>query len=572
MAPVWLRGVRCCVSGQGGWLWSEWKLKGAATQVRRRWWLVLVGLLLVGGCGRSTEETVGTSVSTSTTPVSVTTATTGAEPATTVPPDTAPVISVVDPTGRTGGMTLVVEVTDAQGADSIESLTVVQEFNFQVPDHAEGVIEGTNLEPISVDELSSGLTAVSFGDARFDFVYGVDKEIAEYISTNPLGPIEVTQTGPGVFEVSFSTEWPGRFPLHLTATDTDGHTTSIRVPVEVYWTERPWEIVGTAIEFQFLHGAGEIDVAEDLIDRAVAQNQSWIQLVPTGVAPELTSTELAACQDVPATAAECISPSIQQLASMVAYAQSKGLDVMIKPHVFASGFFGHEIAPVDWGAWFDGYGDYILPLAELAEEHGVGLFSLGNELQSTHGQDDLWARLLNDVRGTYSGPITYSDFTFWTGGEGLHFPIEEQLDYLGVPFYYPGVGTNQDFVENDEPTVDQIEENLRDQLVDLLLSRSAQAGLPAIATELGRFNHEGAVYDPWGQRGWPLPLDNQEQIDYFEAALRNGSEYLDGVFFWSYKTIPYEVINTAPHNEGVPGYSIDIRVTPIEQLIAIWSR
>ncbi len=79
----------------------------------------------------------------------------------------APVISVTDPTGRTGDVTVTVEVFDLNGVDTIDSLSVMQEFNFQHPDHAQEMIERSGLDPASVRLLGSGATAVSLSrDSR----------------------------------------------------------------------------------------------------------------------------------------------------------------------------------------------------------------------------------------------------------------------------------------------------------------------------------------------------------------------------------------------------------------------
>jgi len=248
----------------------------------------------------------------------------------------APIITVGDPTGLTGDVVLEVTVTDLNGSDTVQSLSVEQEFNFQVPEHAEEIVAKVGSEPLSVEVLPSGITEVRFADARFDFFFTANKEIQEYISNNSLAPIEVVQVESELYEVRFSSEWPGRFQLHLTAVDADGNETSARMPVEVYWDEHPFEIRGAMIEGWAVNTVlrwtyGDF---ETLLDRLSANDFNFISLNPIYGLERGNSSEFSRAPATWVDGAVSTSVTDEQLAQLIQLAHEREMGVLLKPMVF----------------------------------------------------------------------------------------------------------------------------------------------------------------------------------------------------------------------------------------------
>ena len=459
----------------------------------------------------------------------------------------APIVTIENPTGFTGEVSLIVSVMDMNGAETIAGFSVVQEFNFQIPEHADEIIANAGLEPISIEEQPAGLTKVVFADESYDFLFKADKEIQEYISTNNLAPIQVKQLEPGLYAVNFSTEWPGRFPLHLTAVDADGNESTERVPVEVYWAEMPWQWRGMVIE---MIGSGDLSMVPSLIDHAQQNNMNFIVFSSNWVLAD-NSNDIGRCED---NNDYCFTPTDEQIGEWIDHAHDRGLSVMLAPHLlcFDACTSSIDIEHPNWNEWFSNYSALIVNQAKIAEGHNAEALSIGDELWSTHFYPTQWHNLLSEVKEVYNGEITYMDFTYWTAGEG--FPLENELSFLGVNAFYPGTDEG-----NRDPTVDEMESYIQVQMLRLLIPRMEASGRTAVATSLGRTPHDSTAYDPWETLS--NPLDRQEQIDYFEASFRNVSRYFAGIAVWAYEV--------SPENE-LFDRAMDPRASNLTDLLRIW--
>ncbi len=135
-------------------------------------------------------------------------------------------------------------------------------------------------------------------------------------------------------------------------------------------------------------------------------------------------------------------------------ARAAGLKVTLTPHIWI-GMFGSRgdwrgdvrmTSEADWRKWFDAYTEFILFFAQMAEEEGVELFSVGSEMRAaTQERPDDWRRVISKVRGTYRGPCTYS--ANWAD-EMYHVTFWDQLEYIGISAYFPiGEGTLSESLE-----------------------------------------------------------------------------------------------------------------------------
>ena len=117
-------------------------------------------------------------------------------------------------------------------------------------------------------------------------------------------------------------------------------------------------------------------------------------------------------------------------------AHGAGLGVLLMPVVqleqTGKGKWRGALQPLSWDAWFDSYERFLLHYARLAEEEGVGLFSVGSELSSAEAHVAHWRALIESVRVTYSGELTYS--ANWDHYRQVAF--WDEVDYLGTSAYY----------------------------------------------------------------------------------------------------------------------------------------
>lgn len=126
------------------------------------------------------------------------------------------------------------------------------------------------------------------------------------------------------------------------------------------------------------------------------------------------------------------------LRACIEYAHRQGMKVLIKPHVWVEGQgWAGDFAPdteVDWQRWEKTYTQYVLTLADLAKSTEADMFCVGTEYRrATQKRPAFWKRLIQQVRGRYSGPLTYA--ANWDEYETIAF--WPQLDYIGIDAYFP---------------------------------------------------------------------------------------------------------------------------------------
>ncbi len=489
----------------------------------------------------------------------------------TVPADSPPVVVVEDPTGVTGEVSIRVVVSDPNGVATVSSVSVVQEFNFQVPEHADEVIARVGLEPIGVAESFGGLTGVSFGDSRFDFVFGADKEIAEYVSSASVLPIEVSELGGGEFEVSFVSEWPGRFPLWLTAVDVDGNATTVRVPVEVYWADQPWDIRGVMIDIHW--DGGSLAIADELLSRLPKAGVNVVSLNPVIYSPSVTATEVLPCPERWDDETRCVSPSLADLRHLVETAHRHEMAVFLKPHFIVDGFrhAGWGMSPRDWASWFESYERLLLEMLTAVELDSSDFLIIGNELGSSHSQRLLWGKMIETIRSSTGAQLSYSDANAWTGPwpGSPPVPFWDQLDLVGGAWYYPGSRTNASPASagSNDPTVADMRSAFQGQLETLVFPTVDALGKRVVFLEMGISNFDGANRFP-AETGYSSEMaeDAQEQIDYLEAALQaagSNSDRVAGGILWATQLV--DRTRTA-----LPRLNHEVWFSPVQQLLRVY--
>lgn len=216
--------------------------------------------------------------------------------------------------------------------------------------------------------------------------------------------------------------------------------------------------------------------------------------------------------------------SDEQVRSAIRKSKQMGLRVCLKPVVncrngtwrgFIS-FFDQDVpAEPTWGDWFSSYQNFLCHYAQIAQEEGVELFSVGCEMVMADKRADQWRETISKVREHFSGAITYNcdkyqedRLTWW-----------DAVDVISASGYYP---------EHSWPAqLDRVENVvLRHKKPFIFL----EAGCPARDTAPAKPND------------WALPgkTDPAAQARFYKEMLTAfDRDWMSGFMLWDWPAILY---------------------------------
>ncbi len=253
-----------------------------------------------------------------------------------------------------------------------------------------------------------------------------------------------------------------------------------------------------------------------------------------------------------------ITPTLtdEELTDIVKGAQEKGIKVVLKPHLdpIDFGMPGHEARgafhPEDWDVWFEKYTDFILHYAKLSEELGIEILIIGTELDTAtmEALDDYgappdaterWRKMIGQIRQVYSGFLTYS-VACEEGGEGpSNIKFWDDLDFIGFEPYFG-------LTEKNNPSIEEMKEAFDRAFDQYAKPLYEKYGKPVLLTEVNVYSFDGVNRDPIGlavREQYPgpdsienLPVDHQEQADYYEAFFQSVTErdWIKGCYWWGW--------------------------------------
>jgi hypothetical protein len=326
---------------------------------------------------------------------------------------------------------------------------------------------------------------------------------------------------------------PGNYRIKVTATDGTNETVQI-LDIPVYWApgENPFEIRGVAI---VSHGPPiwvDLNYGTKLIDILNEMGANYVQFAIWLYTENTHSNEVLKCNQVDPD--HCVTVPDSKLRKWVQHAHSLGMGVLLKPQIvvgpfnFDTGWHEEDswqIKPSNLDEWFESYTTLMLGYASLAQEEGVEIFCIGNELTGIQLKNAKWREFIGHVRDVYDGELTYSDVLLWQTWSGMS-TFWDDLDYIGVPYYFNGS------LNNSYPTIEEMVANIKRVQKTNLQSAMNKFEEPLLATEMGRPNFDTTNYDPWN---FKLIVDNQEIIDWTEAAFLTQLDLIPrfkGVFIW----------------------------------------
>lgn len=213
----------------------------------------------------------------------------------------------------------------------------------------------------------------------------------------------------------------------------------------------------------------------------------------------------------------------------IAFAQSKGLKIMLKPHLWVMGqgwagdltFSKNE----DLKTWQTSYREYLLQYVSVADSMNVEMLSIGTELRKITTQDpEFWNGLIQEVRQIYKGQITYC--ANWDNYDKISF--WDELDYIGIDAYFP-------FNQNHTPSVEELVDSYQ-EIVNKLEGFSAKTKKSILFTEFGFRSMDRTAGGHWELEHKNVAPNMTGQRNAYEAIFNSIwlQEWFAGGFVWKW--------------------------------------
>lgn len=229
------------------------------------------------------------------------------------------------------------------------------------------------------------------------------------------------------------------------------------------------------------------------------------------------------------------SESHRGIRSLARQADSLGMGVILKPHLWVGGYdeeqnrseIGFETEAA-WSRWEDSYRRFLLEYAGLAAEIDADVLVLGTELsRAATARPAFWRALADSARRVYDGKLTYA--ANWHD-EYTEIDFWDALDYVGIQAYFP-------LTENADPSVDALRARWKHHRADLA-SFHRQTGTPVLFTEIGYRSARTAAEAPWRwpERDGSTEPDSTLQARCYEAFFSTMSEtsWFAGAIVWKW--------------------------------------
>ena len=252
----------------------------------------------------------------------------------------------------------------------------------------------------------------------------------------------------------------------------------------------------------------------------------WIELPVLFKQPTNASLSITATSSTPSA-----------LLAGIQYAHSRGYHVFVIPliDVDVPGDWAGTITPENIAVWFAHYWTAYLPYVQAAQQGHAEQLAIGTEMDWLQEQapEYLWAQLIGEVKGTFSGKVTYDEN--WTAAENgpvAPWLTNKGLDAIGMSEYTPL--TQQPILVS--PTA--IASLWRTEILPMLDTLAQQTGKPVILSEIGFRNDSLALYNTWASQRIGTP-DPQLQAAAVNAVLSSvlTDLHIVGTFWWGWQDV-----------------------------------
>ena len=253
------------------------------------------------------------------------------------------------------------------------------------------------------------------------------------------------------------------------------------------------------------------------------------------------------------------SESHRGIRALARQADTLGMDVILKPHIWIGGYDEEDMnrseigfdTEAQWARWERSYRRFLMVYARLAREIDADVLVLGTELTSVStSRPDYWRRLADAARTVYDGKLTYA--ANWHQ-EYRKIDFWDALDYVGVQAYFP-------LAEGDEPSLDTLRARWRAHRATLRQVHE-RTGTPVLFTEIGYRSAPSAAETPWR---WPedddgaVPPDSTLQARCYRAFLSTmrDTPWFAGAIVWKWHPAADDNRPTAFTPQGKPAEAV----------------
>lgn len=231
------------------------------------------------------------------------------------------------------------------------------------------------------------------------------------------------------------------------------------------------------------------------------------------------------------------------------------ISVMLKPQIWIRrGQFTGELtmqSEEDWIALEKSYQKFILDFAQLAEDTEVDIFCIGTELELfVKNRPFFWDNLINEVRGVYSGKLTYA--ANWD--EFWRTPFWDKVDYIGIDAYFP-------ISDSQTPTFEECLKGWEPHKQGLK-QFSKEWNRPILFAEFGYRSVDYAAKEPWRYDRSMTQVNLLAQTNATRALFESlwDESWFAGGFLWKW-FVNHEKVGGPENNQFTP------QNKPVEKII-----
>jgi len=219
-------------------------------------------------------------------------------------------------------------------------------------------------------------------------------------------------------------------------------------------------------------------------------------------------------------------PTDVEICALIAFAQSLGLRVILKPLVNCLdetwrahiNFFDVDVPnEPQWKNWFQNYTDYQLHYAKIAQQTGCEMLIIGCEMVQTQRKEAYWRGLIAKVRKVYKGLISYNTDKY----QEEHVTWWDAVDVISSSGYYP--------IDSWEVQLARIKKAVSEYHKPFFF---AEAGCPS---------RHGSSFLP-NDWTYQAEVDIAEQDEYYRVLFQKAGQcdWLLGFGLWDWKAHLYD--------------------------------
>ena len=208
-------------------------------------------------------------------------------------------------------------------------------------------------------------------------------------------------------------------------------------------------------------------------------------------------------------------------------AKARGMTTMLKPQIWLRGSWPGGIkmkSDADWQLFYKHYHKWIRHYALLAEIHEIDMLCVGVEfVNSTLAHEDEWRDIFQNLRGLYSGQLTYA--ANW-GDEFEKVQFWDELDFIGLNCYYP-------LSKKDNATKAELSENFEKvkRKIQKVYDRHQK---PIVFTEIGFRSINAPWMHPHAEGDNSFNEKHQEICYKVVLEGVENEEWYGGILWWKF--------------------------------------